>query len=358
MLMDDNFQPDKIMPAWQEGAVNEELPAELHDFFETFEVNPEFKVTVQSFGNEQYTGRPSIIGEYAGEIPNYERLVKIEGPRYFRYKILYKENGVSKKKNVDIDLTSKNWVLLAKEGDRERSRKRQDQIKEDMEEKNALMAYGGGNQGNQQSAKEAMKDTIDMMTPLLALMKGNSSDSGGMNFKEIMMFMMTMQQSSTNQMMNMFGMMSKQNSNLATAMLGNNGGDTDKFFNMAERMLGFQEKVSPKEESLIDKIGTFIGNNIEQLGDLLAKPREEREKDTGYQQVKDDWRFKKIKKKMDSNDLFAKRLIKHIDTKVGADTTDKILDGFIKYKRKPEQEPEKETVPAQGEEITQDDFEE
>lgn len=357
MMVDDAFQPDRVMPVWdsEEKTVNEELPTELHEFFETFDAEPDFKVTVQSFRNDQYNGRPSVTGEYINEIPNYERLVKTDGPKYYRYKILYKHEGVKKKKVIDVDLTSKNWKILAKEGDRERTRERQDQIKEDMAEQNALLAYGAGGKGGQQTGKEAMKDTMDMMMPFLELIKGGSGkDDGGMGFKEMMLFMMQMQQANTNSMMNMFGMMSKQNSSLAAAMMGNTGGEADKLFNMAERMLGFQEKISPKEESLIDKIGNFIGNNIEQLGELLAKPREVREKDTGYKKVKDDWRFKKIKKKMETNETFAKRLIRHIDQKLGnSETTDKILEGFIKYNRKPEQ------APAQDDEnITESDFDE
>lgn len=359
MLMDDNFQPDKMMPAWSDQGINNDLPVELHDFFDTFDASPEFKVTIQSFNNEQYTGRPSIIGEYNDEIPNYEKLIKTNGPKFYRYKFLYKHENVSKKKYIDVDLTSKNWVLLAKEGDRERARVRQDQIKEDMDERNALLAFGGQGPGNQQTAQEAMKDTINMMTPLLTLMKSGSSDDGGFGIKEMMLFMAQSQQTSNNQMMQMFGMMHKSQSDMMIPLLGNKTDNSDKLFNMAERMLNFKALVSPKEEGLIDKIGNFISNNIDTLGTLLSKPPEQREQDTGYQKVKKDWRMKKIKEKMEGNKEFARRLIDHIDNKVGAENTDKILNGFIKYHRPDEvQEPQTESTSPAGDEITEDDFEE
>jgi hypothetical protein len=360
MLLNNEFQPDRVMPAWKDDSVSNDLPTQLHDFFETFDSQPKFKVTVQSFSNEQYTGRPSIIGEYTDEVPNYEKLVKTNGAKYYRYKILYDKDGITKKENIDVDLTSKNWELLSKEGDNERRKKREQQIKEEMDEKNALMAYSGNLGQPQQSPREAMKETLDMMTPLLSLMKGGDNDGGGMGTEKMMMFMMQMQQQSNTQMMNMFAMMNKTQADMSLAMLGNNNNDggIDKMFGMAERMIGMKELLSPKEETLIDKVGNFIGNNIDTLGELLSKPKEVMEQDTGYKKVKEDWRFKKIQDKMQSNEMFAKKLIEHLDGKVGNETTDKILDGFIKYKRHgvPDATEEQPAPAPESEEISQDDF--
>jgi hypothetical protein len=357
MLLDNNFQSDHILPVWKEGAVNEELPAQLHEFFETFEVNPEFTATIQSFNNEHYTGRPSIIGEYRGELPNYEKLVKINGPKWYRYKIMYKENGITKKQTIDVDLSSKNWHIVAKEGDRERAQIRKEQIKEDMEERNALMAYGGM---TNQDPMSNVKQTVDTIAPLLAILKGdNGKSSGDMGMKEMMMFMMTMQQQSQNQMMQMFGMQAKGNSDMMVAMLGNRQPDqTDKLFTMAERMFQMKELITPKEEGLIDKIGNFIGSNIDAIGGLLQKP----ENHPDRQEVENSWKMKAIKKKMAENKHFAGKLIEHLDKKLGnSEVTDKLLDGFIKYKRhEAMEETPAETVEATektNDDISPDDFE-
>lgn len=364
-----DFDQDRIFTPWteSEGDEKETLPTELDEFFSVHDADPKFQCTIQSFNNEMYTGRPSIIGEFSAEVPNYEKLVRMNGAKYYRYKIRFKKNGVPTTKNIDVDLSSKNWQALEKEGDAQRRTQKMNLIKSEMEEQNMYNAFGG--RGPEKSGSETLKESIESIAPLLALLKGDNNGGGNNNQMMQMMFLMMnegskrAEQNSQN-MMQMMMMMSKTNSDQMIAMM-NNRPDTsnefDKFFTLAERMNGFQNMVSPKEESLIDKIGGFISNNMDTIGAMLSKPKDEREKDPDFQDASNSWKMKAIKKKVMGNKAFAEKLINHLDQKVGPENTDNILEGFMKYTR---QEATQEEPPAQAEQpkndldsITPSDFE-
>jgi len=100
---------------------------------------------------------------------------------------------------------------------------------------------------------------------------------------------------------------------------------------------------------------------MDTIGLMLSKPKEVQEQDPDFQDAQNSWKMKAVKKKMHENKAFAQGLIKHLDGKVGAETTDQILEGFMKYSRQ-EATPEapQEQKPAEkndGSNITQEDFE-
>jgi hypothetical protein len=354
----EGIHDNKVYNPWtSEGKIEKELPTELREFFASMDVGYEFKITVQCFANALRHGRPQIVAEYTNEVPNYHELVKMNGVGYYRYKIVYtNERDKEDTKNVDVDLVSKNWKEVEDEGNRERKARRRERLQEEADENRFLNGMASGNQGESKSTGESLKEGIEAVRPLLELAGIGSKGAESKNV-DPMILMMIQQQNQSRQLFE------KVLITIAPILIEKmfnrpNQDPTDKLLTMAEKMLNFKEMITPKEETLIEKIGNFIGSNADTIMALLSRPVENK---SIIEKQQNDWRVKKTKEKMMANPEFAKAIIKHVEGKVGPETTDKLLKDFLKYER-PEQKvkdveeaEEAEEVPS--EEISPDDFE-
>jgi hypothetical protein len=245
------------------------------------------------------------------------------------------------------------WEHVRDKWEERTKEKRREKIKKDVEDANYLRALGGGNNDGDgmKNAFDAGKQYVDsalaIMSPLLDKVSPNNN-----NGNDAMIQMMM--KSQENMTMMMVAMM-KANTDTLLAVIGGKNNDNSQS-EQWEKAMGFMEKVmnvkaslEPKDEDLITRIGTVVMDNMETLMSLFKKPENVREQDTMYQTINSDKKMQEIKKRMHEDKEFAKRLIMHLDKKVGAGMTDKLLNGFMRYERPPEtKDAEYEKATASG----------
>lgn len=315
-------------------------------------MEPEFKVTVKRFHGESYEGRPSVIGEWINQIPSYPSIVRSNGIGYYRYAITYKKGSAQKLENIDVPLVTPSWQEIELEGTSDRKKRRLDALKQEAEERDILRQFGS----SAPVEKESLADQIKGIAPLLELIKGSPAPVPTSDTNMFMM-MMQMQQQAQQANRDLMGKLLIAVAPKVIDMFMNRSNSEDKVFSMVERFIGMRDALTPKEETLIDKVGGFLGNNLPIIMELLAKPAGEREQSAIYQKVAGDPKTQKIVEKMQGNEDFAKKLINHLDGRLGKDTTDKILDGFLKYRRH-DAVPQEVPIAQESDELTDSDFDE
>lgn len=343
-------------------SLSEDLPQDLRDFFAEHKVEKNFSLCVKKFAREDYSGKPRTLGNYADEIPMYETLVAQDGPGYYRFDISYKpKHGVFKKEKVDINLTGYRWSKIFEEQQDKDEIEKEERLVKKVSKNNIISAMGGTTGTHvdpYEAGQKYVNNMLGVMAPFMEKMGGGGSDQ----MMPMMIMMMQQQQKSSENMMQMFMMMNQSQVQMMASMMGNKPKEGEQFnthMEMFKSMINLKSVLEPKEESMIQRIGNTIMDNVETLFSVLSKPKEQMEEDGMYKSIVKNKKFQAAKEKAIVSKPFLLKLVKHLDTRVGIDMTDKILNGFVKVDRpeeaKDEAYQEAKAAQAAGDESDDDD---
>jgi len=356
------------MPAWtpetegfapfdeDDGELREDLPSELANFIKTFDIQKKFVIEIKQWNNEAYSGRPKLVSRLEGIVPDYNSVVRLNGPGYYGFDTTWTpKGGKPRTEMLKVALIGPEWTSMFKAAKKEREKA---ELDEERHEAELTRIRNGGapvvgtysKQGDPAaSGREYMKSMLGDMKDLadtfgINPMKGaggGGSDTMGMMFLGMMQMMAKQSENSTQLLISVLGNQNKGNS-------------LQESVGLIRDLMGVRDSLAPADKSWISEIGGALADNIGAIAGLFMRgnPAD----DPLHQKVNEG--LSDTRERAQEDPAFAKELIKHLDRKIGPKMTEKILKGFLNIKRPPpkgEEAPENPAQPAgDGQEDTGD----
>lgn len=332
------------MPAWtpetegfapfdDEDELKEDLPSELANFIKTFDIQKKFLIEIKLWKNEAYSGRPALVARMEGMVPDYNSVVRLNGPGYYGFDTTWTpKGGKPRTEMLKVALVGAEWTAMYKEAQRDRKKH---EIEEERHEAELTRARNGGEpvvgtyKDPATAGREYMKSAMEDMRgifDMFGLAGGNPA--GGGNGQKM--------DSTTMMFMGMMQMMAKQSENstqLLISVLGNQnkGNSLQESVGLIRDLMGVRDSLAPQDKSWISEIVSAVGDNLGAIAGLFARGNPV--DDPVHQKVNAG--LSETRERAQEDPTFAKELIKHLDRKVGPQMTEKILKGFLNIKRPP-----------------------
>lgn len=318
-------------PFDEEGEVRDDIPQDLLEFIQRFDIQKQFTVEIKKWNNEGYQGRPSTVGRLEAVVPTYESVVAMNGPGHYGFDTSWTPKGGKARNAVfKVSLVGPHWVQLHKDAKVKKHEEELEEAKKQAELERARGAGGAapliGSFGNpNQAGREYMQGILGDIKGLTEAFginvqggKGNAQDNSmPMMFLGMMQMMMKAQENSTNLLITV---LSNQNK----------GGDTREMLGLFKDMLTIKDGMLPKDKSWIEEVVGAVADNFGSIVGMFAKGNPE--EDPLYQKF--DAGLASTRDRVKGGDTeFLRNMVKHMDSKVGASMTDKILKGFLNVNR-------------------------
>lgn len=326
------------MPAWtpeMEGLapfdedgeeLNPELPSELMMFMQQNDIGRNFTIDVKKWNNATYSGRPALCGRMEGMVPDFESVVKINGPAWYGFDATWvPKGGKPVTKSLRVDLSGAAWKDIYKKGQKEKHEAELEEAKREAEIERARGGMSIGKIGDPAaSGREYMKSALEDMKGLMdvfgvggGMQKGGDMNMG-MMFMGMMQMMMKSQENSTNLLIAVMTQKDKGNDLLST-------------MGAFKELMTVRDGLLPRDKSWIEEIGSALVDNLPSLAGLFM--RGDPPEDPVHRKFQEG--LSETAEKAQEDPTFAKALVKHLDKKIGARMTDKVLEGFLNIKRPP-----------------------
>ncbi len=340
------------MPAWtpeiegiapfeeDEEELRADLPSELAMFLQQHEIGRTFTIDIKKWNNEAYSGRPSNVGRLEGMVPDFDSVVKINGPGFYGFDTTWiPKGGKPQTKTLRVALDGPRWKEIHKKGVKEREAAELEEARHEAEL--ARIRGGGPTVGSYadpaKSGREYMKSALDDMKGLMEvfggggnLQKGGDANMG-MMFMGMMQMMMKSQENSTNLL-------------IAVMTQKDKGNDLLSQMGAFKELMTVRDGLLPRDKSWIEEIGAALIDNLPSLAGLFMRGNSP--DDPAHQKFQEG--LADTAERAQEDPTFAKALVKHLDKKVGMKMTDKILDGFIHIKRPAPKAPGAQGSPPAG----------
>jgi hypothetical protein len=321
-------ETEGFAPFDDDDELREDLPSELANFIKSFDIQKKFLIEIKLWKNEAYSGRPALVARMEGMVPDYNSVVRLNGPGYYGFDTTWTpKGGKPRTEMLKVALVGEEWKSMYKEA--QKARKRQE-IEEEIHEADLQRARNGGTpiigtspQDSATAGREYMKSMLGDMKDLADTFgMGIKPGGGGSDNAMAMMFM---------GMMQMMAKQSENSTNLLISVLGNQnkGNDLKETMGLFRDLVGVRDSLMPKDRSWIEEIVGAISDNLPSIAGLFMRGNPE--DDPMHQKMNEGLSETREKAQEDPN--FAKALVKHLDKKVGPKMTDKILKGFLNIKR-------------------------
>ncbi len=330
------------MPAWtpetegfapfdDEDELKEDLPSELANFIKTFDIHKKFVIEIKLWKNEAYSGRPALVARIEGMVPDYNSVVRLNGPGYYGFDTTWTpKGGKPRTEMLKVALVGAEWTAMYKEANRERKKH---EVEEERHEAELERARNGGApivgtyKDPATAGREYMKSAMEDMRGIFDMFGVAGPGSGGNGQK---------MDSTTMMFMGMMQMMAKQSENstqLLISVLGNQnkGNSLQESVGLIRDLMGVRDSLAPQDKSWIAEIGGALADNIGAIAGLFMRGNPE--DDPLHQKVNAG--LSETRERAQEDPAFAKELIKHLDKKIGPKMTEKILKGFLNIKRPP-----------------------
>ncbi len=329
------------MPAWtpetegfapfdDDDELREDLPSELANFIKSFDIQKKFLIEIKLWSNEAYSGRPKLVSRMEGMVPDYNSVVRLNGPGYYGFDTTWTpKGGKPRTEMLKVALVGAEWTGMYKEAQKERKKA---EIAEERHEAELERARNGGSpivgtyKDPAASGREYMKSAMEDMKgifEMFGLSGGGMPGAGGQKMDSTAMMFMGMMQ-----------MMAKQSENstqLLISVLGNQnkGNSLQESVGLLRDLMGVRDSLAPQDKSWISEIGGALADNIGAIAGLFMRgnPPE----DPLHQKVNQG--LSETRERAQEDPAFAKELVKHLDKKIGPKMTDKILKGFLNINR-------------------------
>lgn len=329
------------MPAWtpdaegyapfdDEGELRDDIPPDLANFIQRFDVQKAFTIEIKKWNNEGYQGRPSTVGRMEGVVPTYESIVAMNGPGYYGFDTTWTPKGGKPRNEVlKVALVGAHWNQLHKDAKVERHKQELEDAKREAELERARGNAPGGPvvgtfQDPNKAGREYMQGVLGDIKgiaeafglPALGKSGGNSDNNMGLMFMGMMQMMMKQSENTTNMLIALIGNQNK-------------GNDTKEMFGLIREAFSLRDGLMPRDKSWIEDVVGAISDNIGPIVSLFARGAPE--DDPTYQKLNEG--LGPTREKAQHDPAFLRGLVNHMDKKVGPGMTDKILKGFLNVKR-------------------------
>jgi hypothetical protein len=322
-------ETEGFAPFDEDDELREDLPSELANFIKSFDIQKKFLIEIKLWKNEAYSGRPALVARMEGMVPDYNSVVRLNGPGYYGFDTTWTpKGGKPRTEMLKVALVGEEWKAMYKEAQKDRKRQ---EIEEERHEAELERARNGGAPIVGTSPKDSATAGREYMKSMLGDMK-DLADTFGMGIKPgggggsdnamAMMFM---------GMMQMMAKQSENSTNLLISVLGNQnkGNDLKETMGLFRDLVGVRDSLMPKDRSWIEEIVGAISDNLPSIAGLFMRGNPE--DDPMHQKMNEG--LAETREKAQEDPTFAKALVKHLDKKVGPKMTDKILKGFLNIKR-------------------------
>jgi hypothetical protein len=329
------------MPAWtpdaegfapydEDGELRDDIPPDLAGFIQRFDIQKQFTIEIKKWNNEGYQGRPSTVGRMEAVVPTYESIVALNGPGHYGFDTTWTPKGGKPRNEVfKVSLVGAHWTQLHKDAKVEKHKADLDEAKREAELERArggvaplVGSFSDPNKAGREYMQGILGDIKGLTEAFGLNVAGAKGGNGGGDSQMGMMFL---------GMMQMMMKQSENNTNLLIAVLGNNNkkDDTKEMFGLIREAFSLRDGLMPRDKSWIEEVVGAVADNVGPILGLFARGNPEddpmhQKLDAGLTETRD-------RAQQDPN--FLKSLVKHMDTKVGASMTDKILNGFLHVKR-------------------------
>lgn len=330
---------EEFTPFDDEGELKEGLPNELNEFLAKFDVSKNFTMDLKKWNNEGRQGRAALVGQYEAVVPTFDAVVRMHGTGWYGFDIAWTPKGGKRRSEVHkIDLVGTHWEAIHKEAVAERKRKEID----DAEHEAAVARAKAGGVGTIPGVIDPRAQGKDYLRGMFADLKEFGFDPGGMmrggggGGDSNMLFL------------GMMGMMMKSQENsmnlLVTLLSANqNRNPMGEMVTMMREIFTLKDGLMPAEKSWIQDIAAVLAENIGPIMSMFQRPDAP---DSQKLHQKMDTGLAETRAKAQADPNFAKELVKHMDAKVGAAMTDKILDGLLRVRRPGQAAPGGGTPPS------------
>lgn len=335
------------MPAWspemevsspfgEDGELKDDLPSEIADFLQRCDVSKTFVLEVKRWNNEAYAGRPTIAARLEGVIPDYDSIVRVNGPAWYGLDLRWTPKG-GKPRNelLKVALVGPHWKKIHEEALKEAKKLELEEAKHEAE----LAKARGETHGPAPIASDPLKAYNDARKSMFGefrdmaemfggnLQKTPAGDGGQMQAMG-MMFM---------GMMQMMMKQSENQTNLLIAVMGNKnqGNGMSETIGLVREVLSIKDGLMPKETHWISEVVGAISDNLGSIAGLFMRGNPP--DDPMHQKLNEG--LAETREKAQQDPRFLQGLVKHMDAKVGPQMTDKILNGFLNVKRPPQGSP-------------------
>jgi len=313
---------DEFSPFDEEGELKEDIPQDLAKFLDEFSVTQNFSITIHLYKGENYTGVPKTCGTCQGTVPNFDGLVRAYGPGFYALKTSWTPKGGKARSEVfKVALVGTHYNRMFEKAEEERHA-------EDMaaaERKADLDAIRRG-----KGVTPAGNGLSDFLNNYAKLQEANGGGNGkGGDMLAICGMMGAMMQSMTQIMV--ASMQSSNNTLLAVLGSQNKNNDAQSLLGVFEKMLTIKDGLLPRDKSWVEEVVTALADNLDSIAAIFQKPKEEREADPNFREI--DKGLDRTRKRAQADPEFLRALVNHMDKKVGATMSDKILNGFLNVER-------------------------
>lgn len=330
------------MPAWtpemeaespfnEAGDIRDDLPPDVADFLNRCDISKVFTLEVKRWSNEAYAGRPTIAARLEGVIPDYDSIVRVNGPAYYGLELSWTpKGGKPRKELLKVPLVGPHWKQIHEEALKEKKQKEIEEAKHEHE----LAKARGENVGAAPTAVDPLKAYNEARRSMFGEFKDMAEMFGGGVAKAPVAGDGGTMQAMGMMFMGMMQMMMKQSenqTNLLIAVMGNKqqGNPMGEALGLVREVLSIKDGIMPKETHWITEVVGAISDNIGSIAGLFLRGNPP--DDPMHQKLNEGLAETREKAQQDPN--FARALVKHMDTKVGPKMTDQILAGFLNIKR-------------------------
>lgn len=333
---------EAFSPFDEAGEMKDDLPADLVNFIEKFDISKRFTVEILKFENQDFAGNPANLGMCEQVIPSYESLVKLHGIGYYGLKCCWTPRGGRPKSEIlRVSLQGAHWKKVHAMAEKIRREERVAEVKEEVEVE-SIRRQAGLFDGAPMNPMDGFFETMTKMKSAGMMGGQGGGDLGavcGMMGQMMTAMVGMMMTQSTNQM------------NLVLAIINKNGsGGTSE---MVESIKALRELTlltqAPAEKSWVETVSSALAQNAPDILKMFQKDPSERAQDPAFQEMHDG--LKKTRGKAQIDPQFLTELVRHMDEKIkDPGLVDNILSGFINVKRPgatqpPPQAPPKAAAP-------------
>jgi hypothetical protein len=331
---------DEFAPFDEDGELKEEIPQELAKFLDEFSITQNFSISINLYKGENYTGFPKMCGTCQGTVPSMDGLVRNYGPGFYALKTSWiPKGGKGRTETYKVALVGSHYSRMFEKAEEERH------LEEVAEaERKADLDAIRRNKGVT-PAGNGLTDFLNNYTKL-AEVQGVGGNGKGSDMMAICGMMGAMMQSMTGIMV--ASMQQSQSTLLAVLGGQNKNNDAQSLLGVFEKMLTIKDGLMPRDKSWVEEVVTALADNIDSIASIFQKPAGEREADPDFREI--DKGLDKTRKRAQADPEFLRALVNHLDKKVGATMSDKILNGFMKVDRagaKPPPAPEPAEKPVE-----------
>lgn len=341
------------MPAWtpetegfapfdDEDEIKADLPPELAQFIQTFSIGKQFTIEIKKWKNENYSGRPALVSRMEGMVPDYNSVVRLNGPGYYGFDTTWiPKGGKVRTEMLKVALVGHEWENMYRQAEKDRQK---EELAEAQHEAELARVRNGGNpllgtyKDPAATGREYMKSMLGDMKDLADTFGMGMKPAGGMGGEQNTMGMMFMG------MMQMMMKQSENSTNLLIAVMGNKdkGNDMKEIFGTFREMIGIRDSLMPKDRSWIEEIVGAVAANLDGIAGLFMRGNPEN--DPLHQKMNEG--LAETRERVHEDPAFLQGLVKHMDKKVGPKMTEKILNGFLNINRPAPSGPGAPTAPS------------